>query len=206
MANQARKPTGWFGRIVAPLVFNHENKYMEDFGLERMDPAGDENILEIGFGQGRLLSRLLPQMTNGKVYGIDISGQMVQLTANNNESWIAGGKLELKQASIADIPYPDNRFDKVFTCNTIYFWPNPKENIREVKRVLHPNGEFYCAFRGRKLMESKGSAVTENRQVFQNLYRKDEVAALFEEGGFNAPELYSQSKGGETYHVVSGSA
>ncbi|MDR8394350.1 hypothetical protein NC796_24590 [Aliifodinibius sp. S!AR15-10] len=55
-------------------------------------------------------------------------------------------------------------------------------------------------------MESKGSAVTENREVFQNLYRKDEVAALFEEGGFNDPELHSQSKGGETYHVVSVSA
>lgn len=38
LANQARKPSGWFGRIVSPLVFNHENSEMEDYGLRLMNP------------------------------------------------------------------------------------------------------------------------------------------------------------------------
>ncbi|MDZ7689639.1 MAG: class I SAM-dependent methyltransferase [Balneolaceae bacterium] len=204
LANQARKPSGWFGRLVAPLVFNHENSHMEDVSLKLMAPREDDRILEIGFGHGRLISRLAPQITDGKICGIDISEQMVQVTAKRNKEWIDNGDLQVKQASIADIPYPDNYFDKVFTCNTIYFWPDPSENIREVKRVLDAGGEFYCTFRDRQLMESKGSAVTDNRDVFQNLYRPKEVMQLFREAGFQDVNHEMNNSSSEEVHVVLG--
>jgi len=204
LARQARNPFGWFGRIVAPLVFNHENQHMEDFGLERMDPQKNDHILEIGFGHGRLLSKLVQQVTEGKVHGIDISEQMVKVTTNRNKDWVDNGKLVLKQASIADIPYPEGHFDKVFTCNTIYFWPDPKENIKEVKRVLKPGGELLCAFRDEDLMQSKSSAVTENREIFQNLYPPEEVKQLFQEAGFKKAQIHAKIANSETTFLAVG--
>jgi ubiquinone/menaquinone biosynthesis C-methylase UbiE len=177
---------------------------MEDFGLEMMNPNEDDRILEIGFGNGRLISKMLPKLSRGKVCGIDISGEMVELAYKNNAKWASNGKLEIRKASIADIHYPDNYFDKVFTCNTIYFWPEPGKNIAEVKRVLAPSGEFFCAFRDKELMQGKSSAVTENRDIFQNLYHRNEAQQLFEEAGFQQVNLKTRSSNGETYCIVSG--
>lgn len=204
LANQARKPSGWFGRIIAPLVYNWENAEMENFGLELMDPDEDDRILEIGFGNGRLISEMIPILKDGKVCGIDISREMVEVASKQNAKWTNNGKLELKKASIEDIPYPDNYFDKAFTCNTIYFWPEPKKNLQEIKRVLQSNGKFVCVFRDKELMKSKSSAVRENRGIFQNLYQAEEVKKLFKEEGFLNVKIYTQTQKSENFHVVTG--
>lgn len=204
LANQARKPSGWFGRIVAPRVFEKTNKHMENFGLKLLDPQPEDEILEIGFGHGRLLSELMPQIEEGTLCGIDISEQMVNAAAKRNREGIQEGKVELQKASIADIPYTGSRFDKVFTCNTIYFWPNPSQDIKEVKRVLKSNGQFFCAFRDKELMESKSSAVTDNRDVFQHLFKPEEVRQLFEKADLRGVQLHNQSANGEEFYIASG--
>lgn len=204
LANQARKPSGWFGRIVAPRVFNRENSHMEEFGLELMDPDEDDHILEIGFGNGRLISEMVPLVEKGKVCGIDLSEEMVEVAAKNNARWTNNGRLDIQKASIADIPYPDNYFDNAFTCNTLYFWPDPVENLREVKRVLKPNGQFFCAFRDKELMESKSSAVTDNRDIFENLYQPEEVKQLFQEGGFEEVAVHKNTQNSEEFYVAVG--
>ncbi len=205
LANQARKPTGLFGCIVAPLVFNWENKPMEQFGLKLLDPKGGDQILEIGPGNGRLISEIMPHITDGKVCGIDISEQMVDLASKRNKQWIDKGLLKIEQASIADIPYSDNHFDKVFTCNTIYFWPDPMQNLREVLRVLQPNGVFVCALRSKQQMESFNSVVRENKDVFKNLYQEQDVKKLFEDAGFRDVVHHSADRKSEAIHVISGS-
>jgi SAM-dependent methyltransferase len=204
LANQARKPSGWFGRIVAPRVFENTNKHMENFGLELMDPDEKDHILEIGFGSGRLISEIVPMVEKGKVCGIDLSDEMVEVAARNNAKWVSNGKLEIQKASIEEIPYPDHCFDKVFTCNTLYFWPEPLENIREVKRVLNPNGQFFCAFRDKELMESKSSAVTDNRDIFENLYQPEDVRQLFREGGFEDVALHKNCHNSEKFYIAVG--
>lgn len=202
LANQARQPTGWFGRTVATRVFDHENKQMHQFGLQVMQPEDNNQILEIGFGSGYFISELASYIDDGKICGIDISEDMVKVASKRNREWITQDKLELKQASIENIPYPDNHFDKVFTANTIYFWPDPKNNIKEVKRVLKPEGEFCCAMRMKNQMEGKGAVVHNNKDIFKNLYTKKKVKTLFEIAGFNDLEIHSNTDTKETVHIV----
>lgn len=205
LANQARKPSGWFGRVIAPRVFNRENREMEDFGLKLMDPNEDDRILEIGFGNGRFISEIMPHIEKGKVCGIDISDEMVSLASKRNNQWIEDGKLEIKKGSIENIPYPDDYFDKIFTANTIYFWPDPKENLREVLRVLKSNGVFLCAMRTKQQMESINSVVRDNKDIFQNLYQEKEVKQLFKEAGFKNINHHIKNHESEKLHVISGS-
>lgn len=179
---------------------------MEQFGLELMEPLVNNQILEIGFGNGQLISEMMPQIENGKVCGIDISEEMVTLAAQHNEQWIHNNKLELQKASVADIPYPDNNFDKVFTCNTIYFWPDTVENAKEIRRVLKPGGQFYCAMRMKERMESLSSVIRDNRDVFKNLYQKNEVTQLLKNAGLKKVRLHQKSHQSEYIYVVKGSA
>lgn len=177
---------------------------MEQFGLELMSPITNDRILEIGFGNGRLISEMMPQINDGKACGIDISGEMVALAAKRNEQWIQNGKLEIQQASVANIPYPDNYFDKVFTCNTINFWPDPLENAKEIRRVLKSDGQFYCAMRMKERMESLNSVIRDNRDVFQNLYQKSEAKQLLEDAGFQEVRLHLKHQESENIYIVNG--
>lgn len=202
LARQARKPTGWVGRHIAPRVFNRENKPMEQYGLSLMEPRKEDRILEIGFGNGRLISEIMPRIPQGKVCGIDISDEMISLASQRNRRWIENGQLEIKKASIASIPYPDKHFDYVFTANTIYFWPNPERDIREVKRVLKTGGQFICAMRLQDRMESMSSVVRDNSDIFRNLYREEETKQLFEDGGFREINIRSRHKNGESLFTI----
>ncbi len=40
------------------------------------------------------------------------------------------------------MPFEDGEFDLVTAFETIFFWPDTKENIREVFRVVKPGGQF----------------------------------------------------------------
>lgn len=202
LAQQARSPFGFFGKLVAPRVYNYENNAMENFGLKLMDPDEDEHILEIGFGNGRLISELMPQIDSGEVHGIDISDEMIEVAKARNDRWVNHGKLTFQKASIEEIPYATDTFDSVFTCNTIYFWPNPKQNLREVKRVLKSGGRFFCAFRPRNEMESFNSVVGENKDIFKNLYTTNETKQLFSSAGFRNPTVYTAQDNGESFCVA----
>ena len=56
--------------------------------------------------------------------------------------------MELKRDTVSAIPYEDQRFDKVCTVNTIYFWPEPERNAAQIYRVTPSGGTAVICFRG----------------------------------------------------------
>lgn len=183
LASQAYKPSGWFGKKVTSRLLNKANNDIETFGLELMALQPDTAILEIGFGNGRLIENMGKVIDHGRIAGIEISPEMIALAQQRNATLLAEGKLSLHEASVAQIPFDDNSFDKVFTANTIYFWPDTKENIKEVLRVLKPGGTFYCAIRAEEEMIKVGF-VKHNRQIFKNLYSQDSIKTFMVNSGF----------------------
>ena len=53
---------------------------------------------------------------------------------------IRRGQVKLELGSVSSLPYNENSFDKVFAINSLLYWPNPVEDLKEVKRVLKSNG------------------------------------------------------------------
>lgn len=204
LANQARRPSGLFGRIVAPRVFERENREMESLGLELIAPGDGQTILEIGFGHGRLLSELAQHVGQGQLHGIDISDEMLGVASKRNSGWIENGTLTLQRGDIEHIPYTDNYFDTVFTANTVYFWDEPSRALGEVKRVLKPGGRFLCAMRPKERMESINGIVRSNREVFRNLMPEENLRTLFEESGYRDVELHNRRSGEDRFCVVVG--
>jgi ubiquinone/menaquinone biosynthesis C-methylase UbiE len=52
---------------------------------------------------------------------------------------------EIKKADVLELPFADNSFDAV-TCQTVLIHiENPVDALREMKRVLKPNGILFCA-------------------------------------------------------------
>lgn len=140
LAKQLAKPQGLIGRSVAKKL-NKSNKGEYDFVVKEISNYSDSAILEIGFCNGVLLNQLANRFDN-QYFGVDISKDMVKTATLINKEFINNGKMKLYQADIEEMPFHNETFDIIYTCNTVYFWRDAEKAISEIKRVLKPNGKF----------------------------------------------------------------
>ena len=145
LAKQLGSPSGVFGRLLMRLL-NRGNADMNDLTLEQIDLQSGDYILEIGFGGGYLLDKIIATQTPSFIAGIDPSIDVLQIGNKKFARQIKQGYIELKQASGESLPYSDRFFDKICTVNTIYFWSNPQALLDECHRVLKLGGKLVICY------------------------------------------------------------
>ncbi len=140
----ARKPVGELGhQILDRMNKSHEN--MAQWGVSHFDIKEDDLILDIGCGGGRNLERFATQISTGKVVGLDYSEVSVEKSIKLNKKSVDEGKVEVIQGSVSEMPFEDNTFDIITGFETIYFWPDFINDLKEVNRVLKKDGLlFFC--------------------------------------------------------------
>ena len=75
------------------------------------------------------------------MYGVDISEESVKKSIAVNKKDV-GKRCKIMQGSVEKLPFRDHTIDLVTAFETVYFWPDPAENFKEVRRVLRPGGHF----------------------------------------------------------------
>lgn len=99
-------------------------------------------VLDLGSGGGIdvLLSakRVGP---NGKVYGLDMTDEMVAL-ARENQRKAGATNVEFLKGTIESIPLPDNSVDVIISNCVINLSSDKDAVLREAFRVLKPGGRF----------------------------------------------------------------
>lgn len=178
LAAQLRKPEGEFGIKLAEEL-NKSNLSITNFAYDNMPIEPNATILEIGPGNGVLMQELLLREPTLQLHGIDFSEDMVQRAIQENASFIAEGKMQFQNASVSAIPYSDAYFDHVCTINTLYFWPSPLHDAKEIVRVLKPGGSCTIAIRPKKDAET----LEATKHGFK-LYEEEEVEDLLLDAGF----------------------
>ena len=103
----------------------------------------NENILEAGSGAGRF-SKVVLENTLATLYSIDYSNA-VEANYNNN-SHIAPERFNLYQASIYEMPFEDNSFDKVFCFGVLQHTPDFEMSIKSLINKTKYNGEIVVDF------------------------------------------------------------
>ena len=151
MAKQLRKPSGRLGCKVGNMM-NRANAFLYDFTLDLVNPANNESILEIGFGNGKFFEKIFAKAAGLKITGLDYSSVMSDAARENNKNAVASGDLCLLLGSSDKLSFADNSFDKIFCINVIYFWDQPQKHLQEINRVLKPGGRFYATVRTRESM------------------------------------------------------
>ncbi len=137
--NQCQQPTGWLGRLIL-WNMNARHSRVTDWGLSHIAIAKRDNVLDVGCGGGRTVSKLAAIASEGKVYGIDHSKESVAVATGTNKQWIAIGRVEIREASVSQLPFSEHRFDVVTAIETHFWWPDLHAGIREILRVLKPGG------------------------------------------------------------------
>lgn len=135
--SQHSHPRGIVGRMLGErMVRQHMSETIWTISLLDLKPA--DQILEIGFGAGKAIELVVAQASNGHISGIDLSQEMVSAASRRNAHAIKAGHVALYHGDLTTLPFADNQFDKVFSIQTFYFWPDPPRAIAEIYRVLKP--------------------------------------------------------------------
>jgi Methylase involved in ubiquinone/menaquinone biosynthesis len=151
IAKQFGNPSGIGGRIVT-AVMNCQNRDQYRAALDNLELKSEDTVLDIGFGNGYLIGRLLKQKPD-KISGIELSRSMLTKVAKNYRKAVLNGTLDLRLADVKALPFADGSFDKVCSVNTVYFWTDTDKSFTEIARTLKPGGVFVNVFYGKDFLD-----------------------------------------------------
>jgi len=144
MAAQLARPAGEIGVAVGDYM-NRLNARMIAAACRLLAPPPNGRVLEIGFGNGKLIGDMIA-MAPGLAYaGVDVSDTMVSEADKANRRLIDEGRVELQTATVESLPFPNAAFDRALAVNTIYFWPDQLAGLSEIRRVLRDDGLLVLA-------------------------------------------------------------
>jgi ubiquinone/menaquinone biosynthesis C-methylase UbiE len=114
--------------------------------LQWLAPRPGERILEVGFGAGADIARMLRAVgPAGVVTGVDLSDVMVRLATKRNRVATAKGRAVLREGTVDGLPFPDLSFDGIYSVNSAQFWPDLPRGFRELHRVARPGARAVVA-------------------------------------------------------------
>lgn len=163
--------------------------------LDRLSLEGAEQLLDVGCGSGALIVELARCVPDGHVTGIDVSPDMVRITAARVE---AEGLNNVTVSAVGLLEYHlDVTFDVVFSNSVMHWILPPEKAYRRLFELLRPGGSVAVhqggknSYRGlwecaAQVVENKGLGVyfTNNWSYPAYYPTKEELQALLEATGF----------------------
>jgi ubiquinone/menaquinone biosynthesis C-methylase UbiE len=134
------------GRLIAFIMaretWSENLRAMEALGIGQTD-----HVLDVGCGHGRSLMEIAARAPRGRGVGIDPSELMIEIAAKRNQTLIEAGRIEVVRSNVEALPFADDMFDKALCVHVLYFWKDLEMSLREIGRVLKPDGRLALLFR-----------------------------------------------------------
>ena len=157
---------------------------------------GDERLLDIGCGDGKITAEIASHLAQGSVIGVDSSPDMISLTRQTYpaETWV---NLRFELADAAALPF-DNEFDVVFSNAALHWVLDHRPVLRGLYRSLRPSGNVLLQMAGHGngaevfATADQVCAQSEWRGYFEGFsfpygfYSHEEYGAWLAEAGLNA--------------------
>lgn len=145
LVENAVRPQGFWGKLMIRSM-NKGHSELTDWALVHLKINRDDNVLDVGCGGGKTVSKLCEKVGNGKVFGVDYSELCVEKSKKLNKNNIMCGKATILQGSVSALPFEENKFDIVTAVETYYFWQDKLNDLKEIYRVLKPCGKLLLVF------------------------------------------------------------
>lgn len=133
---------GWFNWLFYQIDFSRVNR-----------------LLELGCGNGKLWQENRIDLRNREIFLSDISEGMVEEVRNK-----LGSDFNCIVADAEKIPFKDSYFDSIIANHVLFYLNDLNLGLKEISRVLKPNGILYCSTYGKNHMKE----ITEIVQNFDS--------------------------------------
>lgn len=151
-SRQLARPSGLFGRLFTTRWLEKANAGMNSLTLDSLALGPGDRLLELGFGSGYLLEKVLENRLCDFAAGADISPEMVSHVGARLRAYIDAEKAQIRHGDIEAIPFADGEFSKLCSVNTLYFWRDPQRALAECRRVLTTGGRIALCFNAKSEM------------------------------------------------------
>lgn len=146
--------------------------------LMRLPP--NARVLDLGCGSGWATRLMAEKAKDGRIVGIDISDEMVQLARETSATF---DNVEFHVATAERLPFPDGEFTHAFSMESLYYYEDMSSALKEIARVLDRRGMFVCVVD--LFEENRPSHQWVNQlKVPVQLLSTAEYRKLFEQAGF----------------------
>lgn len=116
--------------------------------FEKIDFSKVNRLLELGCGNGKLWQENKIDLRNREIFLSDISEGMVEEVRNK-----LGSDFNCIVADAEKIPFKDAYFDSIIANHVLFYLNDLNQGLKEVSRVLKPNGVLYCSTYGSRHMK-----------------------------------------------------
>jgi ubiquinone/menaquinone biosynthesis C-methylase UbiE len=178
--SQAGKPTGFIGKNLAKSMARGHKEFYKN-AVKTINPKKDDIFLEIGFGSGVFIKKYMSHVS--KIAGLDHSEDMVQLASNINKTLVESGKAEFRHGNASSLPWAENEYTVVATIETFFFLSEPEKTLKEIFRVLKPEGRLIIV-----MGFNKDDGVDHKKHIKKmdlRLYSGEEMKKLLKNAGFD---------------------
>jgi len=154
--------------------------------IEKLRLRGDETVLDIGCGDGKVMAAIVDRLKRGKVVGIDSSMEMINLAkqkyADRSRSRLMFHHLDVRELS------DKNRFDVVFSNAVLHWIKNHPPMLLRIQQAMKKSG--------RLLFQMGGQGNAAQVVAILDTLINAKWAAYFSDFsfpyGFHGPEAYSK--------------
>lgn len=116
--------------------------------FEKIDFSKVNRLLELGCGNGKLWQENKIDLRNREIFLSDISEGMVEEVRNK-----LGSDFNCIVADAEKIPFKDAYFDSIIANHVLFYLNDLNQGLKEISRVLKPNGVLYCSTYGSRHMK-----------------------------------------------------
>lgn len=176
---RARRPVGPEARAIYRDPLYHYPNFRVI--LEELALRADDYLLEVGCGGGALLTDAL--RSGCRAAAVDHSPDMVRLARDENRDAVADGRLDVREADAARLPFADATFTCAVMTGVLGFLSDPVAAIGEIRRVLRPRGRFVALGSDPELHGTP--AAPEPMASRLRFYQDDELEQLGRAAGFD---------------------
>ena len=173
-----------------PELYASSSSAQNNWGLElltKLSLKGNERVLDVGCGDGRLSAEIAKNLPEGSILGIDISETMVNF-AKAHYPPEQFPNLAFMQVDAGELPF-DSEYDIIFSNAALHWIKDPEPVLKGFWRSLRPGGALLMQFGGR------GNAA-EILKIIDSMLEDEKWSCYFRDFvfpyGFYGPEEYRE--------------
>ncbi len=148
MSKQFEKPKGLLGKLAGTIMY-FENRKINKWSIKKLALSKNDRILEIGYGPGYGIKKMVSNNRFITVDGIDLSKKMQEEASKRNKKWMESGKVNLASGDVVNFQ-PCHRYNKILSVNNYPLWEKPMDSLQHLYRLLERRGRIVITVQPRE--------------------------------------------------------